>query len=89
MWNAIEFEHHPGFMSTTSNNVIFYGIRFSDITQAAQFLKDVDARAGTYKGWNINGTCGLLWVEKNIYFVDNVWISRNEFKIKFNLNWKW
>jgi len=68
---------------------MFYGITFVDITHAAQFLQYVDAKAGTYKGWIIKGTCGVIWIEKNLYLVDNVWISRDEFKKKFNLNWKW
>ena len=67
----IEFEHHPG-VQHDDGSVVFYGMIFSGILEAAVYLKRVHS-GYNYKGTMNRGVNILKDIDADLYFTGDRW----------------
>ena len=72
--HKIYFQKHVGVYFLKDANVMFYGVRFSGILEAVNFLKYLKP-GGFYTPWCYGRTRGLKDLRNGKIYVDNRWMD--------------
>ena len=84
-WIPCNFEGHVGHLETDTNNVIFYKYCYNTISHAIRVLKNIKAGQRTYDGIICRGRHFIKCIENDMYYANNVWYTKNEFKVLFDI----
>lgn len=72
-----DYEGHKGTYCPEDESVNFYGIRFSYITQAVKFLKNLNP-SDTYRPWCRGSITGLKDTSDGMIYVNGAWIDNEK-----------
>lgn len=70
MIHKIRFEEHHGTMNTENHTVMFYGTRYTNITQAISVLSAVNIRS-IYKPFMYHGYAGVVTLDGHVVMCHN------------------
>lgn len=75
-WEMVRFMNHRGIFDKDENNVRFYGLRFSSILTAKEFLKNL--RPGNYVPWAYKSHIGIRDPLDGSVFVECMWFGSED-----------
>lgn len=79
---SIQFEGHKGTLDIYTNEVIFYGMTFSDILEATKYLKKLPV-GNDYVPWYYRGHKGFMDQEDGSIFLYDRWLPDADFAENF------
>lgn len=72
MSELVDFNHHKGYLDPLDDAVYFYGVRFSCITVAIEFLKNLEP-SDCYRPWCYGSKRGVRHIHDDWIYYKGQW----------------
>ena len=78
----IMFQNHKGHLDFETNQCVFYGLFFDNISNAIKTLKDLEPNE-IYRPWFYNFHSGIIHPNSGQIYIDNRWMPNDDFAEKY------
>ncbi len=83
-WEKVRIWNHQGLLDKNDHNIKFYGIRFSSVLSAKDFLKNL--KPGTYVPWIYKFHVGIRDPIDGSVYIDSMWFgSEDDARLYFSM----